>query len=136
MTNQQKFSGTLHFALWTAQVLLAASMAWGGVMKLFYPAAQLSGMWPWTSAVSPALLNFTGIVDLLGAAGLILPALTRIQPKLTPFTACAVIMLMGCASIFHIMRNEASVIGANVFFALTAVFIAWGRFVKVPVLPK
>lgn len=126
----------MHYALWTAQVLLAASLAWGGMMKLFYPAEKLSVMWPWIGEVSAALLNFTGIIDLLAAAGLILPALVRIKPKLTPVTACAVLVLMVCASIFHIMRNEASVIGANVFFAVAAAFIAWGRFAKVPVLSK
>ncbi|KAA6438281.1 DoxX family protein [Dyadobacter flavalbus] len=136
MTKQKKSSGTMHYALWTAQVLLAGSLAWGGMMKLFYPAEKLSIMWPWTGEVSAALLNFTGVIDLLAATGLILPALIRIQPKLTPVTACGVIILMVCASTFHILRNESQVIGANVFFAITAAFIAWGRFRKVPVLPK
>jgi len=135
MTKQQS-SGTLHFTLWIAQVLLAASLAWAGMMKLFYPVEKLSVMWPWTSQVSVALLKLAGMTDLLAAIGLILPALIRIKPKLTPIAASGVIVLMVCASIFHLMRNEVSVIGGNVFFAITAAFVAWGRFSKVPILPK
>jgi hypothetical protein len=136
MTKQQKSSGTWHLMLWAAQVVLAASLIWGGAMKLFYPLEKLSAMWPWTGQISTVLLKLTGMIDLLAAIGLIVPALIRIKPKLTPIAASGVVILMVCASIFHITRNEASVIGGNVFFAVTAAFVAWGRFSKAPVLPK
>jgi uncharacterized membrane protein YphA (DoxX/SURF4 family) len=127
MTNQQKYSKALHVTLWVAQLILATSFIWAGLMKLFQPIEKLSEMWLWTSQVPFALLKFTGIVDLLGGIGLILPSLLRIKPKLTPLTAVAIIVLMVCASIFHISRGEASQIGANIVFAIIAAFIAWGR---------
>ena len=133
MADQQKSSKTLNIFLWIAQVLLAATFIWGGCMKLFTPVGKLSVMWPWVAQIPIALLKFTGIVDLLGGLGLILPALLRIKPKLTPIAAVAIIILMICACIFHISRGEASVIGANIVLALIAAFIAWGRFKKVPV---
>lgn len=123
----------MKISLWAAQLLLAAGFIWASMMKLFQPIEQLSAMWPWTGQVPLALVKFTGIVDLLAASGLILPSLTRIQPKLTPITAIGIIALMLCASIFHISRGEASVIGINIIFALIAAFIAWGRFKKAPV---
>jgi uncharacterized membrane protein YphA (DoxX/SURF4 family) len=133
MTNQQKYSKALHVALWVAQLVLATSFIWAGLMKLFQPVEKLSEMWLWTSQVPVALLKFTGIVDLLGGIGLILPSLLRIKPKLTLLTAVAIIVLMACASIFHIARGEASQIGANIIFAIIAAFIAWGRFRKTPI---
>jgi len=136
MTTQQKTTGFLHIALWSAQVLLAASMLWGATMKLFTPIEELSNMWPWVAQVSPAFLHFTAIVDLLGALGLILPALLRIQPKLTPIAAVAVVALVISAAVFHIQRGEASQIGANVAFAFVAIFIAWGRLTKAPITAK
>jgi hypothetical protein len=78
--------------------------------------------------VPVALLKFTGIVDLAGGLGLILPALLNIKPKLTPIAALGIIALMIAASVFHIMRGEAPAIVFNIFVAVLAGFIAWGRF--------
>ncbi len=136
MADQHNPSKTLNITLWIAQILLAATFIWAASMKLFQPIEKLSAMWPWVGQVPVALVNFTGVIDLLGALGVILPALFRIRPKLTPITAVAIIILMICASVFHIVRGEASVIGVNVIFALIAAFIAWGRFGKAPVMPK
>jgi hypothetical protein len=136
MANQQKSSKIIHLILWIVQVVLAASFVWAGLMKLFQPTEKLSAMWPWAGEVPVALLKLTGIVDLLGAVGLILPSLFRIKPKLTPIAAIGVIVLMLCAGIFHIVRGEASVIWVNIAFAAMAAFIAWGRLKKAPITPK
>lgn len=133
MANEQKSLKAINITLWIAQVLLAATFIWGGSMKLFQPIEKLSAMWPWTGQIPAALVKLTGIIDLSGAVGLILPSLLRSQPKLTPITAIGVIALMICASIFHIVRGEASVIGVNIFLAVIAAFVAWGRFKKVPI---
>ena len=135
MVNQQKSLPVLHIALWVIQILLAASLVWGASMKLLQPIEQLAAMWPWTGQIPVELVKLTAVVDLLGATGLILPALLRIQPKLTPIAAMAVVALMICASVFHIVRGEAAVIGANVVFAVMAAFVAWGRLRKVPIRP-
>lgn len=132
----QSSSKILHIMLWIAQVVLAATLIWAGVMKLFQPVDAVATMWPWAGEVPVALLKFTGIVDVLGALGLILPALLRIRPVLTPLAAAALVVLMLCAGIFHVLRGEASVIGVNIIFALIAAFIAWGRWKKVPVPSK
>lgn len=132
----QKSSKAFHVILWIAQVVLASTLIWSSTMKLFQPIGKLSAMWPWAGQVSLAFVKLTGLIDLLGAVGLILPALLRIRPKLTPVAALAIIALMICASIFHISRGEASSIGVNIFFAIIAVFIAWGRFKKAPISPK
>lgn len=121
----------MHVTLWVIQILLAASLVWGATMKLFQPADQLAAMWPWTGQIPAIVVKITGILDLLGATGLILPALLRILPKLTPIAAIAIVVLMICASVFHVVRGEASVIGANIVFAAMAAFVAWGRLKKV-----
>ncbi len=128
MTSTNTPSKTLHYSLWTAQVLLSTSLLWAAGMKLFQPIEKLSAMWPWTGQVSPALVTLTGLVDLLAALGLVLPMLFSIRPKLTGITALGMILLMICATVFHVLRGEVSLIGANIVFAALAVFIAWGRF--------
>ncbi|SHN10327.1 DoxX family protein [Chitinophaga sp. CF418] len=130
MTNQQKSSKAMNIILWIAQVFLAAGFLWAAAMKLLQPIEKLAAMWPWTGQVSPLIVRLLGVIDLLGALGLILPSLLRIKPGLTAITAIAIIVLMICASVFHIVRGEAAVIGFNIFFALLAAFIAWGRLKK------
>lgn len=122
----------MNIALWSAQIILAAGFVWAASMKLFQPAGKLAEMWPWT-AENPVLVKVTGILDLLAGIGLILPGLLSLRkedsffPKLTVFAALGTVALMIAAIAFHVSRGEASLIGINVFFAIVAVFIAWGR---------
>jgi len=136
MTNQHKPLKTLHIALWVVQVLVALTLLWASAVKLFQPVEEVAALWPWAGEVPVAVLKFTGVVDLLGGLGLILPALLRIQPRLTPIAALGLVVLMCCASVFHIARGEGSQIGFNVLFAALSAFIAWGRLHKVPIAPK
>jgi hypothetical protein len=127
MTPLRPKSNVLHISLWIVQVLLSMTLLWSSAMKLFQSPKELSDMWPWAGEVSVSLVKITGIVDLLGALGLVLPMLFRIKPILTVAAALGIILLMICAAIFHISRGEGSQIMPNVIFALLAWFVAWGR---------
>lgn len=116
----------LNIFLWIAQILLAAFMITGTVLK-FMPVEKIAPMMPWTGQVPLLLVRLLGIVDFAGALGLILPVLLRIKPQLTTITAICIIALMICAIIFHVSRGEASVIGGNILAIFIAGFIAWGR---------
>lgn len=130
MTSQSKKIKVLNIVLWVMQILLATMLIWAGFTKLFEPIEKLAAMWPWTGQVPVAFVKFTGIVDVVGAMGLILPSLLCIKPKLTPIAAIALCVLMVCAIIFHVARGEASHIGINIVFIGIAAFVAWGRFAK------
>ena len=122
----------MNIILWIAQGLIAITFSWSGVMKIFQP----EGLpFPWVKD-NATLVLITGIVDLLVGIGIVFPALLRIQPKLTIYAAYGTMVLMIAASIFHISRGEAKDIGFNIFMALIAVFIAWGRQKKAPINPK
>lgn len=135
MTSEQKTSNAMNIIVWIAQIILAVSLIWASIMKLFLPADKLAEMWVWTAG-NANLVKLTGVLDLLAGIGLVLPSLLRIQPKLTIYAAYGTIVLMIAASIFHISRGEASQIGVNIFFAVFAVFIVWGRLKKVPITSK
>jgi uncharacterized membrane protein len=129
MTSEQKTSKTMNIILWITQGLLAATFIWAGFMKIFKPEDL---PFPWVKD-NTNLVLITGIVDLLGGLGILLPTLLRIQPKLTIFAAYGIIALMTAASIFHISRGEAKDIGFNIFMLLIAIFVAWGRQKKAPI---
>lgn len=132
---KNELSKGMNIAVWIAQFTLAAGFIWAATMKFFQPADQLAAMWPWT-ANNIALVKITGVLDVLAAIGLVLPTLLNIQPKLTIYAAYGSIALMIAASTFHIARGEASQIGVNIFFAVGAAFIAWGRQKTVQTAPK
>jgi DoxX-like family len=113
----------LNIMLWLAQGLLALTLIWTALMKLFN-SDDLP--WQWIKE-NPSLVKVTGILDLLAGLGVVVPALLPIQPKLTIYSAYGTVALMIGAIIFHISRGEASQIGFNVFVIFIALFIAWGR---------
>ena len=121
-------SKALNITLWVAQIIVAVLLLWAASVKLLKPINDIPAMWPWAGQVSSTLVRFTGVVDLLGALGLILPPVFRLKPILTPLAAVGVVVLMICASIFHISRGEGSQIGINIVVLMIAAFIAWGRF--------
>lgn len=123
MTTEQKTSKTVNIILWIGQGILAATFIWAGFMKIFQP-EKLPFSWVKDNL---NLAFFTGIVDLLGGIGIVLPALIRIKPKLTIYAAYGIVVLMTAASIFHISRGEAKDIGFNISMAIIAIFIVWGR---------
>lgn len=133
MTTEQKKSTPLNITLWIAQIVLAISLLWAASMKLIRPADQLTAMWPWTAG-HPNLVKLTGVLDLLASIGLVLPMLIRIRPRVTIYAAYGLLALMIAASIFHIARGETAQIGVNIIFALSALFIAWGRQNRVTAL--
>ena len=63
----------------------------------------------------PALLvRLIGVAELAGALGMLLPGLTKIQPRLTAFAAVGFALIMVLASAFHITRGEFGNLPINV----------------------
>jgi hypothetical protein len=84
-------------------------------------------------AVPKPLLTTIGILEILGAIGLVVPWATGILPWLTPLAAICVVVLMVLAVIFHARRpDEMSILVFDVVMGLVAAFIAYGRLVLVP----
>ena len=125
----------LSVALWGAQGVLAAAFIAAGATKLLTPADQLAAMIPWT-AEHTALAPFTGLVDLAGGLGILLPSLTRIQPRLTVLAALGIILLQVLAGLFHISRGEGDVLPMIAVFIALAGFVAWGREKARPIAPR
>jgi uncharacterized membrane protein YphA (DoxX/SURF4 family) len=121
----------MNIALWIVQVVLGAMFIFAGVTKAFrYEHAHAS--LPWVKDVPRGLTTFIGVCELLGGLGLLLPALTGILPWLTPLAAAGLALVMLLAAGFHATRREWPAIGFNTVLLLLAVFVAYGRFVSVP----
>ncbi|HSU93560.1 MAG TPA: DoxX family protein [Gemmatimonadaceae bacterium] len=84
----------INIAIWTLQVLLACLFLFAGGAKLVLPIAEMTKQFP----LPGLFLRFLGVVELAGAAGLILPSLLRIRPYLTPLAAGGLVIVMSGAT--------------------------------------
>jgi DoxX-like family len=111
-----------------AAIVLAAAFAGSGLMKQFVPKDKLvtSGQ-GWAQDISPTSIRLIGLVEVLGAAGLILPAVTHIAPILVPLAAIGLALVMVGAAIVHARRNEPTNVIVNIVLLALAAFVAWGR---------
>jgi hypothetical protein len=135
MTTTQQPSKFVNVSLWVAQISLAAMFLMAGIMKSITPIEELGKNMTWVQEM-PALIRFIGVSEVLGALGLVLPSLLKIQPKLTAVAAIGIGVIMVLAIGLHIMQNELSSAVVCVVIAAIAAFIAWGRMVKAPILAK
>ncbi|WP_419996507.1 DoxX family protein [Streptomyces boninensis] len=120
----------MNLALWIAAGTLATVALAGGLSKTLVPRQKLAAAHGggWTGDASDGFVKSLGVLELLAAAGLILPAVLSIAPTLVPVTAAAWVALMIGAMITHGRRGEVGFVALNFFYLGLAAVIAWGRF--------
>lgn len=123
----------MNIVIWVVQILLALAFLLAGIMKATQPIVKLAVRMKWVNAMKPPqLVRLIGILEVLAAIGLILPAITGILPWLTPVAAIGLILTMIGAMILHIRLGEGSHIAPNIVLLLLAVVVVVGRFTVVP----
>jgi uncharacterized membrane protein YphA (DoxX/SURF4 family) len=115
--------------LWVLAGVLAVAFLAAGAMKLSQPKQKLaaSGM-GWTEGVSAGAVKLIGALEVLGAIGLVLPAVLGLAPALVPLAALGLVLVMAGAVVVHARRGEAQLIAVNVMLLALAAVVAWGRF--------
>src|SRR5262249_46737964 len=121
---------------WIVQVLLFCLFGFVGYLKLTQPIDRIAPMIPWTQHVPEGLVRFIGLSEMLGSLGMLLPAITRIKPALTPLAAAGLTAIMVLAIGYHLMNGEAPMIGGPIVLGALAAFVAWGRSRKAPISPR
>ena len=119
-------------ALWIIQAFLAFVFLVTGVMKLVVPREKAMERAPYCEDYTQRQLHLIGVVEILGALGLILPAVTGILPWLTPVAAVGLAITMAFAARTHYRRGEYNNIIGNVILLLLSLFVAFGRFFVEP----
>lgn len=123
----------MNIVLWILQVLLAALYVWHGWLFLAPPAELVEIM---NAQFAPWFRIFLGVAEWMAAAGLILPGVTRLLPRLTAWAAAGLIIVMVSATGFHLNRGEiGSAITTTVLFVLVT-FVAYMRWKIKPIVPR
>jgi hypothetical protein len=120
----------MNLALWIVAGLLAVVLLVSSA-KLVVPKEKLATMGAatrWVEDFRPGALKAIGALELLAAAGLVLPAALDIAPVLVPLAATGAVLLLVGAVLTRLRRGErVTIVGDLVYLALAA-FVAWGRF--------
>jgi uncharacterized membrane protein len=99
----------MNIALWIVQGLLAIAFLGAGGMKLTQPKEKLATNMGWVEDFSQNTVRVIGLLEVLGAIGLILPMALSILP------------------ITHIRRGEMQMLVPPAVLGLLAAFVAVGR---------
>jgi uncharacterized membrane protein YphA (DoxX/SURF4 family) len=130
---------TRNGTLWLFQVLWGFFFAGSGFGKVLFVDDTLYAAAPravaWYAAVPQALIVFIGVCEVLGGIGLILPAMTRVKPELTPLAAGGLALTMVLAAGFHLVRGEYALVPATLVLGAGAAFTAAGRWKLRPIAP-
>jgi hypothetical protein len=124
----------MDLALWITAGLLALVALAGGVSKTSLPMERLASVHGggWTEDAGATAVRTLGVLELLAAAGLILPAALDVAPVLVPVTALCWVLLMIGAMFTHGRRGEAALVALNVVYLALAACLAWGRLGPAP----
>ena len=120
----------MNMALWIAQALLAAIFLFAGGMKLVVPIEEMTKQMP--IPLPGWFLRFTGIVEVLGAIGVILPWLLRIRPALTPLAATGLVIVMIGATVYTLAAGDFASAPIPLVVGILAAFVAYGRWRLTP----
>jgi len=116
----------MNLALWIIQGLLAALFLFAGGMKLVMPIEELMKQMP--LPLPGWFMQFIGVVELLGAIGLILPWLTGIRPGLTPLAAAGLVIVMLGATVYGLVAGDPVSALMPLAVGLLCAFVAYGRW--------
>lgn len=122
-------------ALWVLQWLFGVYFLAIGIVHFVVPEG-LPAQLAWMYELNDTLHAVTGIAEILGGLGLILPSLTRIRPELTPLAGLGLIVIMVGAVVWHVDRGEMLNVGINVLNAAILAYIVYGRWRLVPIEPR
>ena len=120
----------MDLALWIAAGVLGVVALMGGITKTFLPLAKLGAHegGQWTTHADPVLVRTLGVLELLAAAGLVLPAVLDVATVMVPVTAACWVALMIGAMLMHLRFRQIGLTVLCLGYLSVAVFVAWGRF--------
>jgi uncharacterized membrane protein len=101
-------------AYWVVAGLLALFYLYSGGIKVVQSREQLRPMMSWVDSMPLGFVRTIGVLEVLGALGLILPPLTGIATWLALAAAIGLVLLQIGGITLHLSRGEAKVIGLNI----------------------
>ncbi|MBX7214806.1 MAG: DoxX family protein [Thermoflexales bacterium] len=113
---------------WAVAIVLAVLFVLTGAAKIVLPREKLAKTMVWTKDMSSGAVKAIGLLEVLGAAGLILPALTGILPVLSGLAAVGLALVMVGAIVTNVRYAEYRIIPVNLILLGLSLAVAGARF--------
>ena len=127
----------LNVALWIIQILLAIGYAIAGIMKIVSPISDLAMEMAYAADVPEWFVRTVGVLEVAGAVGIIMPAITKIMTWLVPLTAICFSLIQVTAIFIHANYGEtAQFLAINLTLLAMSLFVLWGRWKKLPITAR
>ena len=119
----------MNTALWILQIALAAIFLITGLAKLTQPRQKMAaGPMRWAADVTDRQFRTVGLLEVLGAVGLILPGVLGIAPALTAVAAVGLALTMVGAALTHVRLGETERLAVPLLVLSAALYVAVERF--------
>ncbi|GAA1299824.1 DoxX family protein [Saccharothrix xinjiangensis] len=115
----------MDIAYWIVAALLALFYLYAGGKKVVQGKEELRPMMGWVDRVPMPLVRTIGVLEVLGAVGLLLPPLTGIAPVLAIAAAVGLALVQVGGVVVHLSRGEVGQIWLNAVLLVTAAVTAW-----------
>lgn len=123
----------MNLFLWILAFLLAAIFVGSGTAKLVVGREQQIDRTPYVEDFPQPVIRGIGALEILGALGLIVPALTGLATVLVPFAAAGLAITMVFAALVHVRRGDGPLAALpSIVLALLSVVVSWSRFGPYP----
>ncbi len=113
--------------LWILQILLALVFLLTSIRKFIRSDAEMRVI-PWAKGMEPWMVRGVGILELLGAVGVILPTLTGILPWVAALAAIGLCLTMIGAMVANYRVALYRPIVVNMVLLILAVIVVYGRW--------
>lgn len=121
----------MEIALWIVAALTAVVNLFAGGMKIL-AVARYRTQAAWAENAPSVVIRGIGVLEVLGAIGIILPQLTGIgAPTLTILAAAGLVLIQAGAIVVHLRRREFSMLPVNIMLLALPLFVFLGRLLWV-----
>ena len=117
----------MNAVLWLLQILLALAFLGLGLLMVTRSRERLLSVAGWVEDFPEPVVTTIGVLELLGAVGVLLPAVLGVAGVLVPVAALGLAVLLVGAVVTHLLRGEQDELGLPVALLLAAAVVAAGR---------
>jgi uncharacterized membrane protein len=113
--------------LWLLQIVLALAFHALGLLMVTRSRERLLRVAGWVEDFPEWVVTTTGVLELLGAAAVVLPGVFGVAGVLVPVAALGLVVLLIGAIVTHLLRGEQDEVGVPVALLIAAAVVAAGR---------
>jgi uncharacterized membrane protein YphA (DoxX/SURF4 family) len=113
--------------LWLLQIVLALAFLALGLLMVTRSRERLLRVAGWVEDFPEWVVTTIGVLELLGAVGVVLPGVLGVAGVLVPVAALGLVVLLIGAIVTHLLRGEQDEVGMPVALLIAAAVVAAGR---------